>query len=98
MALLSLMSTFPLAQWGSLRMHYTAHAVVLTYYLNRRARTCYSRRIVTRCRFTNWANQVRVRSRTVHFLSTSLISFRLSRGIVLVMAPPAREMDSSGRQ
>ena len=34
----------------------------------------------------------------MHFLSIKLISFRRSRGIVLVMASPAREMDSAGRQ
>ena len=33
---------------------YAAHAVVLAYYLNHCARTFYSRRIVTRCRCTNW--------------------------------------------
>ena len=34
----------------------------------------------------------------MHFLSINLISFRRSRGIVLVMASPAWEMDSAGRQ
>ena len=36
--------------------------------------------------------------RNVLFLSINLISFRRSRGIVLVMASPVREMDSAGRQ
>ena len=31
----------------------------------------------------------------MHFLSTNLISFRRSSGIILFMAAPAREMDSS---
>ena len=85
-----------------MRLHqddYTAHAAVLTYCLNHCAGTCHSRLTVTRCRFTNQpANQVPARHRTVHFLSTNLISFRRSRGIVFVMAAPAREMDSRGRQ
>ena len=34
----------------------------------------------------------------MQFLSINLISFRRSLGIVLVMASPAREMDSAGRQ
>ena len=37
-------------------------------------------------------------SRNVHFLSINSISFRRSRGIVLVMACPARETDGAGRQ
>ena len=41
------------------------------------------------------ASQVRVRRRTMHFPITNLISFRQSRGIVLVMAAPTREMDSA---
>ena len=36
--------------------------------------------------------------RNVLFLNINLISFRRSRGIVLVMASPAREMDSAGRR
>ena len=79
--------------------HYTAYAVVLTKYcLNHCARTCCSLRIVTRCRFTNWRIRCERGSRNVHFLSINLISFRRSRGIVLVMASPAREMDTAGRQ
>ena len=59
--------------------------------LNHCARTCCSLRIVTRCRFTNWRIRCERGSRNVHFLSINLISFRRSRGIVLVMASPARE-------
>ena len=78
---------------------YTAYAVVLTKYcLNHCARTCCSLRIVTRCRFTNWPIRRERGDRNVHFLSINLISFRQSRGIVLVMSSPVREMDSAGRQ
>ena len=66
--------------------------------LNHWARTCNSRRIVTRCRFTNWPMRCERGGRTVHFLSINLISFRRSRGIVFFMASPTREMDSAGRQ
>ena len=68
------------------------------YCLNHCARTCCSLQIVTRCRFTNWRIRCEQGSRNVHFLSINLITFRRSRGIVLVMASPAREMDSAGRQ
>ena len=68
------------------------------YCLNHCARTCCSLRIVTRCRFTNWPTSCERSGRNVHFLSINLISFRPSRGIVLVMASQAREMDSAGRQ
>ena len=78
---------------------YTAYAVVLTKYcLNHCARMCCSLRIVTRCRFLNWPIRCEQSGRNVLFLSINLISFRQSRGIVLVMASPAREMDSAGRQ
>ena len=78
---------------------YTAHAMVLPRYcLNHCARTCCSRRIVTRCCFTNWPIRCKWGGRNVHFLSINLISFHRSRGTVLVMASPAREMDSAGRQ
>ena len=81
------------------RISYTAYAVVLTKYcLNHCARTCCSLRIVTRCRFTNWPIRCEQGGRNVHFLSINLISFRQSRGIVLVMSSPVREMDSAGRQ
>ena len=66
--------------------------------LNHCARTCCSLRIVTRCRFTNWPIRCERGGRNVHFLSIILISYRQSRGIVLVMVSPAREMDSTGRQ
>ena len=66
--------------------------------LNHCARTCCSLRIVTRCRFMNWRIRCERGGRNVHFLSINLISFRRSRGIVLVMASPAREMDGAGRQ
>ena len=72
--------------------------VLTKYCLNHCARTCWSLRIVTRCRFTNWPMRCERGGRNVHFLSINLISFRRSRGIVLVMASPAREMDSAGRQ
>ena len=79
---------------------YTAHAVVSTkiYCLNHCARTCCSLRIVTRCRFMNWPIRCERGGRNVLFLNINLISFRRSRGIVFVMASPAREMDSAGRQ
>ena len=67
----SVYTTVGLKGWS-----YTAHAVVLTYSLNHCARTCYSRRIVTRCCFTQLANQVRARRGTGYFLSTNLTSFR----------------------
>ena len=56
------------------------------YCLNHCVRTCCSLRIVTRCRFTNWGIRCERGSRNLHFLSINLISFRRSRGIVLVMA------------
>ena len=68
------------------------------YCLNHCARTCYSLRIVTRCRFTNWPIGCERGGRNVHFLCINLISFRRSCGIVLVMASPVREMDSASRQ
>ena len=68
------------------------------YCLNHCARTCCSLRIVTRCRFMNWPIRCEWGGRNVHFLSINLISFRRSRGIVLVMASQARERDSAGRQ
>ena len=78
---------------------YTAHAVGSTKYcLNHCARTGCSVRIVSRCRFMNWPIRWERGGRNVPFLSINLISFRRSRGIVLVMASPAREMDSAGRQ
>ena len=78
---------------------YTAYAVVLTKYcLNHCARTCCSLRNVTRCRFTNWRIRCERGGRNVHFLSINLISCRRSRGIVLIMASSAREMDNAGRQ
>ena len=67
------------------------------YCLNHCTRTCCSRRIVTRCRFTNWLIRCERGGRTMRFLRINLISFRRSHGIVLVMASPAREMDSAGR-
>ena len=54
------------------------------YCLNHCARTCCSLRNVTRCRFTNWRIRCERGGRNVHFLSINLISFRRSRGIVLV--------------
>ena len=79
--------------------HYTAYAVVLTKYcLSHCARTCCSLRNVTRWRFTNWRIRCERGGRNVHFLSINLISCCRSRGIVLVMASSAREMDSAGRQ
>ena len=54
------------------------------YCLNHCARTCCSLRNVTRCRFTNWPIRCERGGRNVHFLSINLISFRRSRGIVLV--------------
>ena len=54
------------------------------YCLNHCARTCCSLHIVTRCRFTNWQIGCERGGRNVHFLSINLISFRWSRGIVLV--------------
>ena len=54
------------------------------YCLNHCARTCCSLRNVTRCRFTNWRIRCEWGGRNVHFLSINLISFRRSRGIVLV--------------
>ena len=54
------------------------------YCLNHCARTCCSLRIVTRCRFTNWRIRCERGGRNFHFLSINLISFRRSRGIVLV--------------
>ena len=68
------------------------------YCLNHCARTCCSLCIVTRCHFMNWPIRCKRGSRNMHFLSINLISFRWSRGIVLVMASPAREMDSVGGQ
>ena len=46
----------------------------------------------------NWPIRCERGGRNVLFLSINLIGFRLSRGIVFVMASPAREMDSAGRQ
>ena len=46
----------------------------------------------------NWPIRCERGGRNVQFLSINLISFRRSRGTVLVMASPAREMDSAGRQ
>ena len=47
----------------------------------------------------NWSIRCERGGRNVLFLSINLISFRRSRGIVLVyIASPAREMDSAGRQ
>ena len=46
----------------------------------------------------NWPIRCERGGRNAHFLSINLISFRRSRGIVLVMASPARQMDSAGRQ
>ena len=66
--------------------------------LNHCARTCCSLRIVTRCRFMNWPIRCERGGRNVHFLSINLIRCHRSRGIVLDMASPAREMDSAGRQ
>ena len=54
------------------------------YCLNHCARTCCSLRNVTRCRFTNWRIRCERGGRNVHFLSINLVSFRRSRGIVLV--------------
>ena len=54
------------------------------YCLKHCARTCCSLRNVTRCRFTNWRIRCERGGRNVHFLSINLISFRRSRGIVLV--------------
>ena len=54
------------------------------YCLNHCARTCCSLRNVTRCRFMNWRIRCEQGGRNVHFLSINLISFRRSRGIVLV--------------
>ena len=68
------------------------------YCLNHCARMCCSRHIVTRCRFTNWPIRFKQGGRNMHFLSINLISFRQSRGIVLVMASRAPEMDGAGRQ
>ena len=68
------------------------------YCLNHCARTCCSLRIVTSCRFMNSPIRGERGGRNMHFLSINLISFRRSRGIVLVTASPAREMDGAGRQ
>ena len=68
------------------------------YCLNHCARTCCSLCIVTRCRFMNWRIRCERGSRNVHFLSINLISFRRSRGIVLVMASPVWETNGAGRQ
>ena len=46
----------------------------------------------------NWPIRCERGGRNVLFLSINLISFRRSRGIVFVMASPARELDSAGRQ
>ena len=46
----------------------------------------------------NWPIRCERGGRNVHFLSINLISFPRSRGIVLVMTFPAREMDSAGTQ
>ena len=79
---------------------YTAHAVVLTNILSQRLRenVLFSPYCHYRCRLTNWRIRCERGGRKVHFLSINLISFRQSRGIVLVMASPAREIDSAGRQ
>ena len=58
------------------------------YCLNHCVRMCCSLRIVTRCRFTNWRIRCKRGGRNVHFLSINFISFRRSRGVVLVMASP----------
>ena len=46
----------------------------------------------------NWPIRCERGGRNVLFLSINLISFRRSRGIILVMASPAWEMDSARRQ
>ena len=46
----------------------------------------------------NWPIRCERGGRNVHFLSIKLISFCRSRRIVLVMASPAREIGSAGRQ
>ena len=75
----------------------TGPALILSP-VNHCARTCCSLRIITRCRFMNWPIRCKQGGRNVPFLSINLISFRRSRGIVLVMASPAWETDSAGRQ
>ena len=68
------------------------------YCLHHYARMCCSLRIVTRCCFANCPIRCESGGRNVHFLSIHLFSFRRSRGIVLVMASLAWEMDSASRQ
>ena len=81
-------------QWDTLCMPWSWQKYCLNHYARMRC----SLHIVTRCRFMNWPIRCEWGGRNMHFLSINLISFCQSHGIVLVMASPAREMDSASRQ